>query len=340
MKKDSPLSLGLDLGAHTAKAVLLEIGGSEPILKGFKSFPVSKEGQALSRLDLLALIRNNLSDWADNVGKITVAVSGKDVIVRYLEMPRMNLAELKNSLKFEAERYMPFKLTDALFDAQILLERTNVPNKMWVVLVAAKKAIVEEQLSLLKEGNMLPSCVEVAAISLINAYTSFSDPDLEKKGIVLIDLGATAATMNIIAHGVPFLSREVDFGGEMITQALIKEGAATYEQAETTKISGKVPFEGTLSRLIRPFLKEIKSSFDYYEGISDKGVDMILLSGGAASLKGLKEFLATHLNRPVEFFFPTKRLKKEIPAANAEEFDRSNHLYSVALGLAIRGKGK
>lgn len=338
MKKDSPLSIGLDLGSHSAKAVLVDLAGSEPLLKGYKKFLVSQEGHFLPRSSLVSLLQEQLSGWLAEAGKFTVAVSGKDVIVRYLEMPKMSLQELKASLRFEAERYLPFRLTDAIFDAQILLETTAALNKMWVVFVAAKKGVVEDRLMILKEVGAIPTSLDATAIGLVNAFHSLSDAEVQKKSAFLMDIGAYTSSTNIVMGGVPYLSREVDFGGEHLTQFMMKEMKINYAQAEASKLQGNVAWQGPTLGLLRPLLKEIKSSFDYFEGVSEKAVEQVMLCGGSATLKGLKDYLSSHLGKPVEIFSPAKRLKKALTTGNAEEWDATSHIYAVALGLAIRGK--
>lgn len=338
MKKDSPLSVGFDLGGHTAKAVVLDFSGQEPVLKGFKKFLVSKEGHFLPRTELAGLIRENLEVWADESGKFVMAVSGKDVIVRYMEMPKMGLTELKNSLKYEAERILPFKLADAYFDTEILQTPAEAGKKMWVILVAAKKAVVDDRIQILKESGITPTCIDVEAASLINAYQNFCSPGEEKKGVFLIDIGAFMTITNILAGGIPFLSREIDFGGEPLTQALLKEGLADYEKAEAAKFEGKISWEGPVSKLLKPFVKEIKSSFDYFEASSDKTVEKVLLTGGSAPLRGFAHYLSAQINRPVEVFSPGANLKKELFSGYVEEFNNTSHHYAGALGLAVRGR--
>jgi len=340
MKKDTLLSLGLDLGGHCAKAVLLKLSGKEPLLKGVKKFSVSIEGKTLPPEALIEQIKLNLKDWCEVAGKINVQVSGKDVIVRYLEMPKMTSTELKSSLKYEAIRYLPFKLSDASFYTQILLDSLpNDPRKMWVILVAVKNNVLEKQLNLLKQAGISPTGVQVIPTSLFNAFESFAPPEDLEKVVLLAEVGAKMTTINIMRHGVPYLSREVDFGGEMLTQLLVREKGISYENAEKEKAQNAFDWEIDLQRLVQPFVKAIKTSFLYFEGKSEKNVAKVVLSGGSASLKNFDEFLSKQLNISVSIFSPTSNLKKEMSPEEEKLFEAQHSLFTGALGLAAQGKG-
>jgi len=340
MKKDSLLSLGLDFGGHSAKAVLLKFNGEEPLLKGARKFLVSQEGKTISPETLIEQIKVNLSDWCKVAGKINVHVSGKDVIVRYLEMPKMTSSELMASLKYEAVRYLPFQLSDASFYSHILLESLpHDPSKMWVILVAVKNNLLEKKLNLLEQAGLTPTGVEVIPTSLFNAFELFASPEDLEKVVLLAEVGATMTTINIVRQGVPYLSREVDFGGEMLTQLLIREKGISYENAEKEKTQSAMNWEMDLQRLVQPFVKAIKTSFLYFEGKSEKNVVKVVLSGGSAPLKNLDKFLSKELNLPVSLFSPTSNLKKEMPPEEEKLFEAQHYLFTGALGLAAQGKG-
>jgi len=329
MKINLPLSLGLDLGSHSAKAVMLDCGGKEPILKGFKKFLVSKEGHFLPRTQVVSLLQEQLGKWWEAAGKFSVGIWGKDVMVRFLEMPKMNQEELKNSLQYEAEHHLPFKLTEAFFDTQILQEFPEPKKKMWVVLVAVKKGVVEDTLNLLKEAGMLPTCLDVCAIGLINSFVTFAKQEETRKVVFLVEVGRHITTLNIVAAGVPYLSREIELGTEQMLQALKKEGKESFKNTQTLKYRE--------IHEVETFLKEIETSFDYFEASFNETVEKIFLAGEGVSLNGFQEFLVSHFNRPGEVFSPAPQLKKELFSGDTEEFGKSSHEYASALGLALRG---
>lgn len=338
MKKDSHLAIGLDLGTHSAKAALMDFTQKEPLLKGVKHFLISREGRPLSEGEIVRRFKENLENWFQSAGNMNLALSSKDVIVRYIEMPKMSADELKSSLQYEADRYLPFQLSDAYFDTQIIQNTLESdPTKMWIILVAIRKKLLEERLKLLEDAGCYPTCVDVLPVSLLNVFESLGESEDQKKDVLLAEIGATSSNINIIAQGIPFLSREVNFGGDNVTRALMKEKSLTYTQADEEKMKGEIHFEGEYLRLIQPLVKAIKTSFLYFEGKSERNVEKLFLCGGASALKGFADQLSKELNMSVSLFSPLKHLKKELSSEEDKMFERNEATFVGALGLAIRG---
>lgn len=338
MKKEQLSTLGLDLGAHSAKAVLMDFVNKEPVLKGVKQFPISKEGKIFAQAKLITELKDRLGKWGQSAINVNMAISGKDVIVRFLEMPKMSVGELKAGLQYEADRYLPYQLSDAYFDTQILLDSLEGDeNKMWVVLVAVKKIILEELYKLMQEIGFAPSCVEVVPTALFNALQAFGNAEDKEKDIFLLEMGAFSSIVNIMGKGVPYLTRDVDFGGEMLTRSLMKEKNLTYEKAQEEKTSPNVKWEGEWLKQIQPLVKAIKTSSMYFEGKADRAVEKILISGGMAKMSGLTDMLSTELNIPANIFSPAAQIKKELPEEESKQFEMNDSVFTCALGLAYRG---
>lgn len=337
MKKDASKSIGIDLGTQSLKAVLLDIKEESPKIESYQRVLISDGGESFSKAELVEVIKANLKGWVPSNGLVHLSVSSKDVIVRYIEMPKMKEAELKNSLQYEADRYLPFKLADAYFDTQVLLE--SLPQdatKMWIVLVAAKKSVVEKKIALFTEAGIHLDSVDVVPVALINAYEAFASVDMKKKAVLIIDVGAASSSINILSEGVPYLSREVDFGGNPINKLLMKSLSKEYAEVEKMKSVEGVKWEGPLLRLINSFLKTVKASLDYYEGKNEKTIEQIYLSGGSAAMPGLKELLSKEFDRPVDLIVFKDNLNRSA-LENPKEFDSFSHEFAVALGLAIKG---
>ncbi len=340
MKKETPFSIGIDIGTHSIKAILVDWRGEQPAIDHYLRLLVSDSGEAFSQAEMIELVQANFKDWAQKNASIHMSLSSKDVIVRYIEMPKMNEAELKNSLEYEAERYLPFKLADAYFDTHVLLE--DVPDsegKMWIVLVAAKKTMIDKKVEILSEAGIHLNSVDVGPIALVNAFETFSTQENVKKGILLLDVGAASSSINIISEGVPFLTREADFSGNAITKAFMKVLDKKFVEVEKMKFEEEMKWEAGALRLINAYIKSVKASIDYFEGKSEKTIDSVFLSGGSAVMPGFIELLSSELGKPVEKLTFASRLDRS-RLSNSADFDENAHEFNVALGLIVKGKAE
>src|SRR5690606_29401299 len=121
--------------------------------------------------------RDALADLFRNGGfrtkRVASAVSGKSVIFRYVNMAQMSADQMQGAVRFEADKYIPFDIEEVQIDTQKLLDLPGAEGasaEMKVLLVAAKKSIVQDQAEMLAELGLLPTCISVDAFALGNAY--------------------------------------------------------------------------------------------------------------------------------------------------------------------------
>lgn len=340
MKKENLSSVGIDFGSQALKAVRLDFDSGQPVLQQYIKLITSDDGTPFSDTETKEIIQANFKEWGLEKCQVHISMTIKDVIVRYLEVPKMNVSELRNSLQYEADRYLPFKLSDAYFDANILID--SLPKneeQMWVVLVAVKKPRVDEKLKLLSDSNINIDSVDVTPIAVMNAFEAYAPQSMRKKAILLVDIGAVCSSVNIISEGTPYFTRDIDFGGFAVTQGLMGILNKKFGDAEQLKVKGEFKWEGPLLKLINSFISGIKTSIDYFEGKNEKTIESICMTGGSAGLIGLTEGLKKSLDRPVEVL-NFKQGIDQSKIAEPAEFDKNSHEFAVSLGLAAKGKSE
>ena len=108
----------------------------------------------------------------------------------------MEEAQLQETIHFEAEQYIPFDISDVNLDFQVLGENENNPSNMDVLLVAAKKEIVDEYAQLIRIAGLNPRIIDVDAFALQNVYEA--NYDTENENVALIDVGKCFGEMAYI----------------------------------------------------------------------------------------------------------------------------------------------
>lgn len=350
MKPKQKFSLGLDIGTQAIKAIRLGFIKDEIELCGFKLETDIKElPEALKR------IKESLRHDA-----INISISGPSTLIRYVNFPKMSLLELKQALRFEAQKHIPFSLDEINLDACILKE--DLPdNKMLVLLAAVKKDFLSQRLKLIEESGLRVRIVDLDPLALVNCF-NFNYPKdggvAEHKVLALLNIGAATSSLNILETGIPRLSRDIYTAGNNFTQRLMDAFSLDIKSAEELKLKSAMPIADLLPQAGMPqeaspeaekiknslaaleplftnLASAVRTSFDYYESQSASTVAKILLSGGSCRLMGLKETLTNLLNIEVDYWDPLRQLviSQEL---DAQKLKGLSCQLAVALGLALR----
>jgi type IV pilus assembly protein PilM len=255
----------------------------------------------------------------------------------------MSKAELAQALNFEAQKYIPFALSEINLDSYIL--KPDLPdNKMLILMAAAKKDLVNQRLKLTQDAGIKAGIIDIDSLALINAFNfNYSQEEgLKNKTIALLNIGAAITNLNIVEGGIPYLSRDIQMGGNNFTQKIADTLDLDFNPAEELKLQpDDERFDkasGALEHLFTNLTNEIRISFDYYESQSASSVVKIFLSGGGSLLKGLRDSLAAILGIEVEYWDPFKKItiKEEV---DSQKLKSQASQLSVALGLALRFNG-
>lgn len=164
-------TVGLDIGSHSIKMVVLSGSPDAPTLADCAVSSMDPPSEnPLPAADLMQKIADMVERNGLDLSDLRISVSGKGAVVRHVSMPRMSPDELKTGIRYEAEMLLPFSLDDCVFDCQVLEPDDNGGAKMKVVLAAARRAIVQERLDLLKAIDVVPRIVSIDSIALANAF--------------------------------------------------------------------------------------------------------------------------------------------------------------------------
>lgn len=330
-------------GGHKEKTpVGLNIGGSTVKLAKFKFLPDRIElcGYCIeqSQIDISDLLRKLAHTY--DVSAVNVSVSGQQAMIRYIDFPRMSAAELKQALKFEAQKYIPFPIAEVSLDACIL--KDDLPdNKMKVLLAAVKKDYLSQKLKALSDAGLAVNIVDIDSLALINAFNHnyAGEEKLRNKTLGLLNIGSATSNLNILENHLPSLSRDIGIGGNNLTQRIADVFTLDFKSAEELKISDDKQKNDKITSAIEPIVgklaKEVRTSFDYFESRSVASVEKVFISGGGSKFPGLREMLASIIGIEVEVWDPLRKITLAEGLDPAKVGAVSSQL-AVAVGLALR----
>jgi type IV pilus assembly protein PilM len=336
-------SIGLDIGSGYLKVVQFKDikGGYE--LELFDMLPLPPElivdGSIIDSLRLIDSLKELIRKAKIKTKDAVISVAGhSSVIVKRVSLPEMTEEELSESIKFEAEQYIPFDIEDVTLDFQILGPKEE-PGQMDVIIVAVKKEIVNEYLSVVKESGLNPIIVDVNSFALENIYeiNYEIEPD---KNVAIVNIGANTINMNILKGGISVFTRDSAVGSSLHTEALQREFNLTYEVAESLKkgeaIENVSPQDAlsVMDLTSEEIIGEVNRSLEYFH----EDINEMILSGGCALIKDFPKLLAEKIGIEVKVMEPFKNIKipKRFDITYIEEMVP---VAAVAAGLALRRPG-
>src|SRR4030043_204793 len=336
--------VGLDIGSGYLKIVQFKDikGGYE--LELFDMLPLPPElivdGSIIDSLRLIDSMNELIRKAKIKTKNATISLAGhSSVIIKRVSLPEMSEEELSESIKFEAEQYIPFDIEDVTLDFQILGPKEE-PGQMDVILVAVKKDVINEYLSVVKEAGLNPLIVDVNSFALENIYEI--NYEIEPgRNIAIVNIGASTINMNILKGGVSVFTRDSAVGSNLHTEALQREFNLTYEIAE--KLKKGEPVENVAPEDALPVIElaseeiigEVSRSLEYFH----EDINEVILSGGCALVKDFPNLLAEKIGIEVKVMEPLKNIKipKRFDITYIEEMVP---MAVVAAGLALRRPGE
>jgi len=251
--------------------------------------------------------------------------------------------ELSESIKWEAEQYIPFSIDDVNVDFQ-KLGAGAAAGQADVLLVAVKKDKINDYVNLVKEAGLEPVVMDVDAFALANMYEL--NYAFEEGTTALLNIGASVMNINILKDGISIFTRDITVGGNRYTEALQRDFGLTYEDAEKVKrgeafdAADKEQIAGVMSSVTDDIVAETQRSFEFFRSTtgSDK-VSRVLVSGGCARIGNFTTVLSERLEIPVEVVDPFKKIKIDPKRFESTLIAASSPLCAVAVGLAIRRVG-
>ena len=202
--------VGLDIGSNAVKLCVLKGTGRGVQLQTFDYAPLPPEtivdGALLNSSVVAEAIGELVGRNKIRVKDTALSVSGNTVIIRKISLPSMTREELRESINWEAEQYIPFDIRDVYIGYEVLASRSE-QSMMDVVLVAAKKEMIEDYRNVCLESHLKPVVVDVDAFALQNAY-EVNYGFHQGETVVLLDVGNSVVTMNVVTDGVTMFTRD------------------------------------------------------------------------------------------------------------------------------------
>jgi type IV pilus assembly protein PilM len=340
--------VGLDISSSAVKMV--ELSGS-------RAGAIQVECYAIEPLPENAVVDGNIANLeavSEVIGRcwkrlgtqtkyVAMALPAAAVITKKIILPAgLRETEMEAQVESEANQYIPFALDEVNLDFQVVGQAPSGPDEVEVLIAASRKEGVEDRIASAEAAKLKPVVMDMdayaslAAFELVREQLPGGGPD---RVYALVDIGANAMKVAMVKGDQQVYNREQAFGGNQLTQDMVRAYGMSHDEAENLKRTGPLP-DNYEAEILRPFLDnlalEVSRALQFFFTSTQFGeVDHVILMGGCALLPGISEIvaertqIATVAANPFAKMTLSQRVRPKHLLADAPSL-------MVACGLALR----
>jgi type IV pilus assembly protein PilM len=273
--------------------------------------------------------------------RIRIAMRGYGVVVRFIQFPKMKPEDLRSALTFEAEKFIPFKAADVVFDYCILDSSGSASEsskEMSLLLVAIKRDEIYPLIELFRSAQLEPELVDVNALAFLNSV-GLLNPDPNESFVGMLDISSTISTLTIAKNGVPLFIRDISFGETDILKRLkllLGNNEAKLSEIMTPGVTLGPDVLATVKEALKGLCTDLKISLNYFIEHNHlvQPVSKLHL-GGRWNSPVLADILSQILNMPVNPVNFSPRLSVD-SSVSKDLLDKTAGLMPILVGLAAR----
>jgi type IV pilus assembly protein PilM len=360
--------IGLDIGTDHVRLAQVKPEGSLFHLQkyGVVGVPLGAvvEGEILDTEAVAGSIRELMRATGVRGGDACVGVSNQKVVVRLIDLPFMDHAELEGAIQFQAQDYIPIPIEEAILDFQVIGDYMTSADEhmMEVLLVAAQRDTIDATVTAVQRAGLKLRQIDVTSFAVVRGLLGVTQSVLpgeaelsgEATGIIHMTGGIT--NIVVVEKGLPRFTRVSGLAGDDLTQAVANALNIAFDEAEELKLRVGLPAvdqqgvsefpegvdlekaraaQDALEREVGKFIAEVRRSLDYYltQTSQVRSITRILLTGSSAQLRNLDSYLEKGLQAKVEYADSLRWLTVPPQYQQVMQADRMGA--TAAIGLAM-----
>ncbi len=344
--------IGVDVGSTAVRVAEVTTGGGQPVLIRAAQVPLGPgavENGEVRQPEVVGEALKELWQRGGLKGKqVRMGVGNQRVVVREIALPWLPEKELRASLGFQVQEFIPMSVDEAVLDFDSLGEVEQDGRRMLrVLLVAAQKIMINAVVQAVEFAKLETVGIDLTPFALVRAVgTGDESLDLDTPGDeAVIDVGAHVTNICVHDRGITRFVRILPSGGRDITLAIARGLGASDEDAERLKRGEEIeggPSREDVRRVAMSragsFVDEIRSSLEFYTAqVPGAKIGRVLVTGGGSKLAGFLELLQDKIPVKVERGQAFSKVKAQLSLTEDESVE-AEPVLAVAIGLAIPGR--
>lgn len=337
--------IGIDLGSSSIKFVELEPNGKGYSLVSFGVTPTPADSITNGQINdtglLASSIQSLLRETKTKCRHAVTGMWGSAIIIKKISIPKVDAKILQETIRFEAEQYIPFEISSVAL-THIALDSKSSPDTMDVLVVAAKSDQLLQYVEVITMSHLKCAIVDANSVALANCF-EMNYGKLRSETIALMNFGAEITNFVVLHNGELVFCRDIGVGGNNITNEISRTMSISLAEAESFKLSssagGSVPDDvhSVINSESERMVDEIKNSFDFFSA-SNNGltINRVFFSGGGSHIATLIQQIAIALGVTFEKMDPFRKIKVNTKKFNLSYLEKISSIAPIAMGLASR----
>lgn len=303
-------AVGITISDHSIKVMELSYSGNHLEIGRYGDIPIQEDVMISGDMKDRKKLKDILLSIKEKFGItfICASVPEEKAYLFKIELPQEAINNLRESIEFQLEEFVPISSKEAVFDYEII-NKKNDNEKIEVNVSAIPEKYITDYLSVFKEAGMTPISFEIEAQALKRAVV----PNGDCGTYMIIDIGRTRTGISIVSDGFLRYTSTVSLGGDSLVTAIQKQMGISFQEAD--KIKQKFGFiknekntelYKSLTITMSALEEEINKRYSYWSEHSEnidkqkKKIQKIILCGGNAHIPGFKEYLSLRIKTPVD----------------------------------------
>ena len=333
----------LDIGTTAIRVVQLSGGNGRWSLDKYGMAPIdikiSSSDAVGDQQKLKEVITTTIGQSGIRSKNVIVGIPSNKIFATVIELPDMPEDELRTTIKYQAEQYIPMNIEDAKYDWSVLGKSPKDPTKNEILLASVANSFVESRLDQLESMGLNVIAIEPDPIAITRSLLPSNITDAR----VLVEVGDFATDIVITFNDAPRLVRSIPTGLQTLVKAATQNLNIDAAQAsqfilkfglQKDKLEGQVykAVESTADQFASEIEKSIKFFQTKYPNVP---VSAMIASNYGVTIPGLSAYLSEKTGIQTELGNPWQRV--QVSSANQTTLQPLSAQFSAAIGLAQRG---
>jgi type IV pilus assembly protein PilM len=342
--------VGIDLGNRAIKAVRLDKKNNAYVLTRVAYLQTATDAANPPTEDTVAAQLKEVGGLVRAKGcSVYFSINSLNATVRYVELPQINLEDLRTALKLNSSTYLRQNFENYIFDAcpldaegetALMMKKKgkkialSASGKVKVLVGGISSTETVLYFHGARKAGMRPLGLQLAPISVMNCFNAAYTDMYRHQPIALLDIGFLSSSLTILEKGKPLLTRPVPVGGKHISDYIAQMSGTDFAKAEASKTEGGQILADAVSRTCVTLIREVRSSINFFEKNSDQAIPKVHITGGSVISPTVVEALSKDIGTACEVWDPANGLHVELPHEQHGIFAQNQPAFSTALGVA------
>lgn len=333
----------LDIGTNAIRVVQLKKGVSGWSLEHYGYAPIDSKltssDSEESRRKVAEVIMTAVGQSGIRTKNVVIGLPSSKTFTTVIDVPMASEAELKATMKYQVDQYIPMAVDEAKVDWALLGDSLRAQNQQEVLLSSVAKQYSEERLELVESLGLNVVAAEPDPIAMVRALAEGD----QNQAVVLMDMGELSTDIAIVYGDAPRLIRTIPTGISSLVKAAVSNLNVQEDQARQFILKfGLAPdrLEGQVLRALEVtldnFAAEVTKSIKFFETrYPSVVVDHVLLAGFSAAIPQFDGYLAGKVGKQARSVNPWQSIT--MSDGDRQQLEPVATEFATAIGLAKRG---